>query len=171
VARRLAALGAELDEVTGLEQERGFRFNLDGQTVDVLGPDGLAAPPRTKGRLQTIQVPGGTQALKRTEAVELVVADQHAVLRRPTLLGAVLLKARSLPVHDRPEDQRQDLITLLGLVTDPRPVAATLTRAEAKWLQAIESRLDLEDADLDATVDPAHLQIARAAYRRLTGAR
>jgi hypothetical protein len=34
-------------------------------------------------------------------------------VRRPTLLGAVLLKARALPVHSRPEDQREDIITLL----------------------------------------------------------
>jgi hypothetical protein len=171
VAERLVALGAVLHEIGGLDRERGFRFEVDGQVVDVLGPDGLSTPSLTLGRSQTIAIPGGTQALQRTEMVELVIDGRHVPLRRPTLIGAILLKARSLAVHDRPEDQREDLITLLGLLDDPRSAAATLRKSEVAWLREIEPRLGLDDPELDARLDPTRLQIARAAYRRLTTVR
>jgi hypothetical protein len=102
VTEQLERMGAGLSEVSGLESERGFRFELDGQVVDVLAPDGLRTPPLTSGRMETIQIPGGSQALKRIEGVEIIVDDRATRLFRPTLLGAILLKARSLPVHDRP---------------------------------------------------------------------
>jgi hypothetical protein len=167
VTERLRALGGEVREVSGMEHEKGFRFDLDGQIVDVLAPDGLAAPPVTRGRMQTIQIPGGSQALRRTEAVQILVEDQRAMLRRPTLVAAILLKARSLAVHTRPEDQRQDLIALLGLLTDPRRARGTMKKTEIRWLRSVEAKLNLGDTDLDATIDPGRLQIARAAYGRL----
>jgi hypothetical protein len=168
VSARLEALDAKLPEVTGVDKDKGFRFELEGHVVDVLAPDGLASPAKTTGKLRTIQIPGGTQALERTEAVEIVIDRDRAHIFRPSLLGAILLKARSLRVHDKPEDQRADLITLLGLMTDPRAAAAGIKKSEVKWLRLIESQLNLDDPDLEATVDAAELQIARASYRRLT---
>lgn len=168
VAERLEEIGGTLKEISGLESERGFRFDVDGQVVDVLAPDALRAPPTTSGRLQTIQIPGGTQALSRLEAVDIVVDGRRARLFRPTLIGAILLKARGLPVHDRPEDQRQDLVMLLSLMTDPRTARESLKRSERGWLRAIEPALDLDDRRLVALFDPARLRIARAAYRFLT---
>ena len=123
----------------------------------------------TDAQFRTIQIPGGSQALSRTETVVLVVDDQRVRLHRPTLLGAILLKARSLRVHDRPEDQRQDLLMLLGLITDPRAEVDTLKPSERKWLRNADAALDLDDRALDATVDPLRLRIARATWRRLTG--
>jgi hypothetical protein len=61
----------------------------DDQIIEVLAPDGLGRAARTAGKLETIQIRGGTQALERNE------------------------------VHSRPEDQREDMITLLALVEDP----------------------------------------------------
>lgn len=168
IARQLTDLGATRYEIGGFESEKGFRFAVDGQVVDVLAPDGLGRPAMTDAQFQTIQIPGGSQALSRIETVVLVIDDDRVPLHRPTLVGAILLKARSIRVHSRPEDQRQDLITLLGLVTDPRSVAATLTPAERRWLRAIETQLDLGDRDLDAAVDPVRLRVARASYGLLT---
>jgi hypothetical protein len=169
ITERLEDIGGALKEASGLESERGFRFEVDGQIVDVLAPDGLAAPPTTTGGMETIQIPGGSQALNRVEAVEIVVEDRRARLFRPTLLGAVLLKARSLEVHARTQDQREDLVTLLSLMTDPRTATESMKKTERRWLQSIESRLDIEDRRLEANFDPARLRIARASYRRLKG--
>ncbi len=170
IAERLRdELDATPHETSGLEGERGFRFEVAGQVVDVLAPDGLGRPARTGRGKQTIQIPGGSQALTRSERVDIVIGDERVGLRRPTLLGAILLKARSLAVHSRPEDQRQDVILLLGLMTDPRSAAKTLQTSERRWLRDIEPALNLDDRDLDATVDPARLRIARAAYRLLAG--
>src|SRR5690606_28758931 len=68
VAERLIRLGYEAGEPTGLiGTPTLFTFERDGARVDVLGPDGLKTPPRTIEKHETIPVPGGTQALQRTE--------------------------------------------------------------------------------------------------------
>lgn len=160
-------LGATRHEISGLDAEKGFRLEVDGHVVDVLAPDGLRRPAMTDRQFATIQIPGGTQALSRVEIVAIVVDGQRLMLRRPRLLGAILLKARSLQVHSRPEDQRQDLVTLLGLMTDPRAAAETMKASESQWLRNAQAALNIEDLDLDAVVDPMRLRIARAAWRRL----
>lgn len=167
VSDLLTNLGAELYEIGGLDAERGFRFELDGQVIDVLAPEGLGRPAFTRGRLETIQIPGGSQALKRIEAVTIAVGDEHARVFRPTLIGAILLKARALLVHSRPDDQRYDLITLLGLMEDPRSAIESISRNEIAWLRDVVAPLDINEAGLDGIVDPDQLRIARAAYRRL----
>lgn len=71
-SERLKALGATLHQPEGFQWERGFRFDLDGQIVDVLAPDGLGRTgTTTTGKLKTIQIPGGSQALARVEVVEI----------------------------------------------------------------------------------------------------
>jgi hypothetical protein len=167
VTGHLQDLGATRTEIGGFEAERGFRFSMDGQLVDVLAPDGLLRPPMTDGQFETIQIPGGTQALQRKETVTIVLDGERTRLPRPTLLGAILLKARSLPVHSKPEDQREDLITLLGLLTDPRAAAATLKKGERTWLEAIEERLNVADRALEARFSLAQLRAADAAYTLL----
>lgn len=169
VTEQLAKLGATRHEIGGFEAEKGFRFNVDGQVVDVLAPDGLGRPAMTDAQFQTIQIPGGSQALNRMETVTVIIDGERVALNRPTLIGAILLKARSMRVHSRPEDQRQDVIQLLGLMTDPRSVIDSLTNAERKWLRAIDDNLALDDPQLDATINATALRIARAAYRRLAG--
>jgi hypothetical protein len=167
VTRHLQDLGATRTEIGGFEAERGFRFAMDGQLVDVLAPDGLTRPPMTDDQFETIQIPGGTQALQRKETVTIVLDGEHTRLPRPTLLGAILLKARSLPVHSKPEDQREDLITLLGLLTDPRAAATTLKKNERKWLRTIEERLNLGDPALETRFGLSQLRVANAAYTLL----
>jgi hypothetical protein len=166
-AQRLEAMGATLTDVDGLDGQRGFRFELDDQIIDVLAPDGLGRAARTAGKLETIQIPGGTQALERIEVVEIVVDGVASRVSRPTLLGALLLKARALPVHSRPEDQREDMITLLALVEDPDAMRPSFTQAERRWLRSIESTLALDDPALPARFSLARLRTARAAYQIL----
>jgi hypothetical protein len=168
VTERLDSLGGTLQEIGGLDAKKGFRFAVHGQVVDVLAPDGLRRPALTRGPLQALPIPGGTQALQRAEPLEIVVGDERALLYRPTLLGAILLKARSLRVHDRPADQREDLVTLLALMTDPRSARAAMKATEVNWLRAIQEPLDLADSELEATFDSARLRVARAAFELVT---
>jgi hypothetical protein len=167
---RLKALGATPHELQASERERGFRFDLDGQIVDVLAPDGLGpSGAMTTGRLKTIQIPGGTQALHRIEVVEIVVGEAAVALRRPTLIAAILLKARALRVHSRPEDQRHDLVTLLSLLGDPRVARADITVREIGWLRSVSDRLSIDDPALRENFDATRLRVAHAAYRILVG--
>lgn len=70
-------------------------------------------------------------------------------------------------VHSHRDDQREDLITLLGLLTDPRVAAEDLTSRERTWLRKADPLLDLGNGDLDAVFDPVRLRVARAAWQRL----
>jgi hypothetical protein len=167
-ASRLKALGATPWESQASKRERGFRFDLHGQIVDVLAPDGLGpAGARTMNNLKTIQIPGGTQALRRIEVVEIVVESEAVMLRRPKLIAAILLKARALSVHSRPQDQRHDLVTLLSVLDDPRKARAEITPKEIGWLRSIAGRLSIDDPALQESFDVTRLRAAGAAYRLL----
>jgi hypothetical protein len=76
-----------------------------------------------------------------------------------------LLKACALPVHCRPEDQREDVIALLALVDDPDAMRRSLTQAERRCLRSTESTLALDDPALPARFSLARLRAARAAYQ------
>jgi hypothetical protein len=89
---------------------------------------------------------------------------QRALLRRPTLLGAVLIKARSLLVHHDPEAQREDLLRLLSLVEDPRATAAEITRPERRWLRRAEPHLRFDDP---SNLPAVAMRRARQTFRLL----
>jgi hypothetical protein len=137
--------------------------------VELLGPDGLKTPPRSLGKHETIEVPGGSQALKRTEKVAIAIdGGSPSSIRRPTLLGAILLKARALKVHERTEDQRQDLILLLSFVEDPRSMANELRDSERRWLRDTRPDLRLDDPLLQDRFSEQQLRLARLALEILT---
>lgn len=122
------------------------RYQRGGVSVDVLAPEGLGSrtdlsttPP---GR--TLQVPGGTQALDRTELVPVVFGDHQGLVPRPSLLGAIVGKAIAVDVDDVPDAQRQDLALLLSLVDDPIELADQLTKKDR---QRLRSRSEMVDAD------------------------
>ena len=139
----------------------GYRYERDGIIVDVLAPDGLKPPPSLGGGVTAVGVPGGTQALERSEEVTVRVGERSFGLRRPTLLGAIVIKARSLMVHDDPASQREDLVRLLSLVDEPRELSAGLRDSERRWLRRAQVRLDLEAPSL---LDPEMQRRAELAY-------
>ena len=171
-ARPPGALSA-IDEVLQAEGFEPVGFDVDGFAhryargeliVDVLAPDGLNPAPDLGGGVKAIGVPGGTQALNRSEVVTVSVEGEEFELRRPTLLGAILIKARSIMRHADPEAQREDLLLLLSLVEDPRATAVELKKSERRWLRQAADRLDLEGR---ALLDDVAVRNARLAYRIL----
>lgn len=172
IARMLVERGAELAMPPRGDHRLGFRFELGGETIDVLAPDGLRREPKTIGKYLTLQVPGGTQALLRTEKV-LVSLDgkQPIEVRRPSLLGAILVKARVVVTKRRGKrgSDRQDLIRLLSLVEDPRALAVSerIKKTEKRWLRDVQGPLDFEDAALTDLFPPAAIANAEQAYRLL----
>ena len=138
--------------------------NKDGLIVDVLSPEGVK-PPAKIGGLNAVEAPGGTQALQRAETVTVTVESTTFELRRPTLLGAILIKSRALMVHDDPQTQREDLLRLLAFVDDPRSLARELRPTERKWLRTAKERLDV---DGQTGLDPDTRSRAAFAYELLT---
>ena len=158
LSRTLVQAGFGLDGTspTGL----GHRFTNGAVKVDVLAPDnvGPRAKLTTVPPARTLPVPGGTQAIHRTGLVEVRLGELAGFLPRPNLLGAILIKARAVDADEAKENQRQDLAFLLGLVEDPRALAAELRASERGWLR---SRTDLLDRSARAwravtNADDAH---------------
>lgn len=160
-----AALEGQGFEMVGPDLEGyAHRYKRDGLIVDVLGPDGIRPPATLGPNTLAVPAPGGSQALSRSETVTVSVHDRSFELRRPTLLGAILIKARSLMVHRDPETQREDLLQLLALVDDPREMAAGIRRTERRWLIQTGPRLDPRKA---SSLDPLTSQRAEQAYQLL----
>lgn len=146
-----------------------LRYRRRGVTIDVLAPDGLGhrADLTTTPPGRTLQVPGGTQALQRTELVPVTSGTSEGLVPRPSLLGAIISKARVVEVANVPEAHRQDLAFLLSLVDDPTTMGRELTKRDRKSLIA---RRELNDANHPAwaLLDPAAKDAGRVALRRLT---
>lgn len=124
--------------------------------------------PRTVANNETIQVPAGTQALARTERVQVrILGGRAGVLRCPSLTAALLLKSRAIRLVHRDQD-RQDLVVLLSCVDDPFGVKQQLTKKQLDWLQKAAVRLRIEEPDLSDLFAREQLARARAAYRLLT---
>jgi hypothetical protein len=142
LARWLVAAGFDLEgqDSFGI----GHRFRRGQATIDLLAPDGLSERTRllTIPPARTVSVPGGTQALERSQLVEIQVGDRRGQIPRPSLIGAILVKARAVAVDDVPEAQRLDLAFLLSLVDNPRSVRASLSSSERRWLR---ERTELRD--------------------------
>jgi len=160
-----AALRDEGFELLGPDLDGyAHRYQRNGLIVDVLAPDGITPAPSLGGGHRAVGVPGGSQALSRSETVTVTVAGRSFELRRPTLLGAVRIKARSLMIHSDPETQREDLLRLLALIEDPRETAAALRTTERGWLRAAEHRLGLTGS---SRLDAETMRRAALAYRLL----
>ena len=120
------------------------RYHRDQVSIDVLAPEGLGSrtdltttPP---GR--TVSVPGGTQALNRTELLPITAGSAQGLLPRPSLLGALVIKAAAVAVDDLPDAQRSDLALLLSLVRQPTGLRDELSSKDRKRLRARSEMLD-----------------------------
>jgi hypothetical protein len=108
------ALCADGFELVGPDLDGyAHRYRRAGLVLDVLAPEGIKAAAMIGGH-KAVGVPGGTQALRRAETVTVSVGGREFALRRPTLLGAIVIKARSLMKHSDTESQREDLLRLWG---------------------------------------------------------
>lgn len=173
IAEALADRGAEMQVPPVGEQKLGYKFELDGEVVEVLGSDGVRRDPKTIGRYVTFQVPGGTQALRRAETVHVSLGGAPGIaVRRPNLLGAILIKSRALVEKRRAkfESDRQDLIRLLSFVEDPRAIATSgdLTKKEGRWLQEVDPMLGFGDSGLLGAFSHDEVIAAEQAFRLLT---
>jgi hypothetical protein len=150
-------------------EDLGYRFEVHGSIIEILGSEGVRENPKTLGKHTTFQVPGGTQALARAEVVRVSLDGGEPVeIRRPSLLGAILIKARvAKRRRDKFESDRQDLIRLLSFVEDPRALAGELKGNEKKWLQEVEALLAFDDGVLSDLFSVAELSAAEQAYRLL----
>jgi len=165
LSQALVQRGFEMDPPN--LDELSHRFRSDRVTIDLLAPDGLGqrADLRTIPPAHTLEVPGGTQALNRSELVDITIATRAGLVPRPNLLGAIVLKARAVDVDDVPANQLEDLTFLLSLATSPRRLATEMTKGDRKALRARQELLDPRNPAWLALEDP---EPAQRAMRVLT---
>jgi hypothetical protein len=127
-------------------QHRFKRATNDGELkVDVLAPDhvGARADLTTTPPGRTIEVPGGTRALQRSERVSVQAGGRTGLIRRPDVVGAILVKLAATGLPGDPARHYQDLALLLAILPNPRRARFELTSKERAKLRACQ----LQDRD------------------------
>ena len=118
--------------------EHRYWRDSDRVTIDVLAPDHIGRHIPRLGTGHTVQTAGGTQALKRTEWVQVAHNGSSVSIPRPSLVGAILIKcaaASGLPGKRGSQRHVDDIVTLSALLA-PRDVEeAILSRGERKRLR------------------------------------
>jgi hypothetical protein len=128
----------ELDFVAdGIAAEgQQHRWKRDRASIDVLIPDNvgerLARRTGVTGS-PTVQTPGGIQALHRSQVVAVDVAGRPGHVPRPSLVGALIMKAaaHTVPVDPNRGRHRSDFATLAALVAASDFVDETLSKRSA----------------------------------------
>ena len=129
--------------------EFGYRFRRGEDTVDVLASDhiGARADLTTVPPNATIEALGSRQALNRRRIVTLDAGDGPFSLALPSLLGAIIIKARvvaSAEGRNSESKHRRDLARLLALVSDPIALHGEMKAKEHGYLHARSELLDPE---------------------------
>jgi hypothetical protein len=118
------------------------RWVRDAAVIDVLLPDGVgsrAGARRGVTGSPTIETPGGSQALERTESVSVSVDGREGKVRRPNLVGALVMKAAAhtaVGAADR-RRHRSDFAALAALIAARDFRGAELNKKDRQRLRAM----------------------------------
>lgn len=118
--------------------EHRYMRASDDLTIDVLAPDNLGGHFPRMGTGHTLQAPGGTQALDRTEWVTVDDGQKQVPIPRPSLVGAILIKCSAClgPAGSRGNSRHLgDLDVLSGFLDRKDARTASLTASERKRLR------------------------------------
>lgn len=102
------------------DPQLSYRWVRDQVRIDVAVPPKASkqrtTPTTVTGR-PAIELIATQQALRRTERLPVAIGQRRGELRRPDLLGAIVIKAAAA-LHDRrdPDRHRQDLVTLADIL-------------------------------------------------------
>lgn len=139
--------------------------------VDVLAPDNLGprADLTTTPPGRTLEVPGGRQAVRRTESVPVRLGERVGTIRRPSLLGAIVAKAAALSIKTAPPDRHyRDLAFLLSLPMDPMKMREQVEKSDRKRLALASALHDPEHAAWRELGDDTARADGHAAYMFLS---
>lgn len=151
-----------------------YRYTRDGATLDLLVPEGLDRQrwsPRAAGGRDPLPIDGGNQALLRVERVPVQVGTRTGHVRRPDLLGALVLKAAAYVADSRDTDRHaEDLALLAQAALDSGQLRALSQQAkphDRKRLRTALRTLPAEHACWRTRPEPGAV---REALERLSGA-
>jgi hypothetical protein len=158
LAAWLLSKGLELEGIS--PEGIGHRFVRDvdpppGRIIfDVLAPEGLGERTNTYTvrPAKTVQAPGTSQALRRSESVVVTITGPNGKertvgrVRRPTLLGALVCKAATttISVRTNPERDWQDAALALSLIVNPLQARRQCDPNDLSRIKLLRDLLDLE---------------------------
>ena len=134
-------------------------------TVRADAPAGQYALSQTVGAAVTVEIAGGTQALARAERLPVLHAGRRALVPRPNLLGAIVIKAAAVNNDRQPQRHLTDLAFLVSMVGDPLALRGELTAKDLARLRAVVPLQDPGHEAWRALGDPSE---AFAAFQLLT---
>ncbi|MBA3783029.1 MAG: hypothetical protein H0X12_14410 [Nocardioides sp.] len=151
-------MGFEADGITANGKQHRWKGTNSKASIDVLIPANVGERlPLRKGATgsQTIQTPGGIQALHRTEVVAVTAAGREGFVRRPNLVGALIIKAAAHEVISDPLKgrHRADFATLAAMVSASDFRDEELSTSERKRLRAMITRTRADRAVMGAHDD------------------
>ena len=130
-------------EAAGISAEgRQHRWVRGEASIDVLLPDGVGERASERQGITggpTLPTAGGTQALQRSEVVAVTVNSRDGFVRRPNLLGGLVVKAAA---HGNAGDpgvarHRRNFVVLAGLITTADFADGDLTKKDRQRLRLI----------------------------------
>lgn len=135
--QHLEAIGFRVQkETTGGKQHRWVRGDA---VVDVLIPTGLGRSADTKSAsgMPGLETDGAQYALNRTELVEITVGDRLGHIPRPTLMGALIIKAAAWgnTLDALRERHLSDFATLASMLTAADLRQAHLAKSERTYMR------------------------------------
>ncbi len=137
-----------------------YRFIRGSDIVDVLAPDYLGgrADITTVPPDETLEAVGSRQAINRRRIVKIDDGDGPITLPLPSLLGAIIMKARVVSNtagrKSQPKHQR-DLARLLALVPDPAALHGEMSKKEHGY---VRDRAELLDPGHRAWINVVHAE-------------
>ncbi|MCW2495423.1 hypothetical protein [Jatrophihabitans sp.] len=145
--KTLLSLGFVSAGISG--EGRQHRWVRDQASIDVLVPEGIgerASERRGATGSPTLQTEGGTQALHRSEAVAVSVNGREGYVRRPNLVGALVVKAAAHgnPGDPDPRRHRRDFVVLAGLLTARDFAAEEVSKTDRRRLGSIVAAINAD---------------------------
>ena len=138
----------------------------------MLAPEGLGqrADLTTTRPGRTIEVPGGTQALHRSEFIDLEHEGRRGTVPRPSLLGAIVGKGAACGLPGDTSRHHRDLALLCALVPDPFEMREQMENKDIKRVRT-GGRLHEDLHPAWALLSDDLRAQGRAAYKILTADR
>jgi hypothetical protein len=139
--------------------------------IDLLAPEGVGANAdlTTSPPGRTVEAPGGTQSLNRTERVLVVHEGRQGRIPRPTLVSAIVIKAAAVSLPGDAARHLRDVALLCALVDDPFDAAEQLAAKDRKRLR-IAKALDEDNDPAWRLVPETIRRNGQIAYQVLSGA-
>lgn len=134
---------------------RQHRWVRGDASIDVLLPEGIGERAQEREGVTgspTLPTQGGTQALRRSGVIPVAVDGREGFVRRPNLVGALVVKAAAhTNVGDQdPRRHRRDFLVLAGLITAADFANDALSKKDRHRLRRI---LDAVETDRELLLE------------------